>query len=336
MAYSFFYQVRMPVPKKQYGQWSNEDLEKALSALECGDMGLNCAAKSYGIPKATLQRHFKKQNKIANGNVKYHGGPSCLGDELEQDLAQHCLELERLFFGLTKKDVRQLAFQLAEANGIQHNFCKETGLAGEKWYRGFMRRNQHLSLREPENTSLARAQGFNKPRVEGFFNLMSDVHEQYSTKATSLWNMDETSLSTVPFNQAKVIGQKGKKQIGAIVSQERGESATCVIACNAAGNYIPQMVIFKRKRMKQELTNNGPPGAAYECQDKGWMSHEGFLVWLRHFISNVRPSKEAPAVLVLDGHVSHTKNLEAIQLARESGVVMVSLPPHCTPSPCSC
>jgi hypothetical protein len=82
--------------------------------------------------------------------------------------------------------------------------------------------------------------------------------------------------------------------------------------------------------MKPELTNNGPPGAAYTCQEKGWMSHEGFVVWLRHFIAHVKPSKESPVVLILDGHVSHTKNLEAIELARDSGIVMVSLPPHCT------
>ena len=35
-------------------------------------------------------------------------------------------------------------------------------------------------------------------------------------------------------------------------------------------------------------------------------------------------------LLLLDGHVSHTKNMEAILKARESGVIMLSLPPHTT------
>ena len=35
-------------------------------------------------------------------------------------------------------------------------------------------------------------------------------------------------------------------------------------------------------------------------------------------------------VLILDGHVTHTKNLVATEMAREAGVVMVSLPPHMT------
>jgi len=33
--------------------------------------------------------------------------------------------------------------------------------AGKKWYSAFMQCHPELSLREPENTSLARAQGIN-------------------------------------------------------------------------------------------------------------------------------------------------------------------------------
>ena len=33
-------------------------------------------------------------------------------------------------------------------------------------------------------------------------------------------------------------------------------------------------------------------------------------------------------LLLLDGHASHTKNLEAIRLARDNGVTMLSFPPH--------
>ena len=84
-----------------------------MGAMDRGDMGLNCAARTYGIPKGTLWRHFNNHNKIAKGEVIFHGGTSCLGPELEADLAQHCLLLEQRFFGLTKIDVWKLAFQLA-------------------------------------------------------------------------------------------------------------------------------------------------------------------------------------------------------------------------------
>ena len=35
-------------------------------------------------------------------------------------------------------------------------------------------------------------------------------------------------------------------------------------------------------------------------------------------------------MLILDGHVSHSKNVEAIIFSREHGIVMLSLPPHTT------
>ena len=35
-------------------------------------------------------------------------------------------------------------------------------------------------------------------------------------------------------------------------------------------------------------------------------------------------------MFILDSHVTHTKNVAATDMAREAGVVMVSLPPHTT------
>ena len=60
------------------------------------------------------------------------------------------------------------------------------------------------------------------------------------------------------------------------------------------------------------------------------MCREGFVVWLKHFIDTVRPTMERKVVLILDGHVSHCRNMEAINLARSAGVRRISLPPHTT------
>ena len=53
-------------------------------------------------------------------------------------------------------------------------------------------------------------------------------------------------------------------------------------------------------------------------------------MWLKHFSSAVRPSQANKVLLILDGHCSHTRSIEAIEYAREHGIVMLSLPPHTT------
>jgi len=84
-------------------------------------------------------------------------------------------------------------------------------MPGKNWYYAFMRRHPKLSLREPESTSMARAQGFNKPRVLAFFKLLSKIYKEEQLTPDRLFNMDETSLSTVQDGQVKVIGAKEKK-----------------------------------------------------------------------------------------------------------------------------
>ena len=54
-----------------------------------------------------------------------------------------------------------------------------------------------------------------------------------------------------------------------------------------------------------------------------------FSQWFPHFIKhNTKPTKEDPVILVLDGHYSHTRNLEVITLVRENHVDIICLPPH--------
>ncbi|KAK0056257.1 tigger transposable element-derived protein 4 [Biomphalaria pfeifferi] len=79
--------------------------------------------------------------------------------------------------------------------------------------------------------------------------------------------------------------------------------------------------------MKMELMDGASPGSIYACHKTGgfsWIySHNGF-------INFVKPRLLNPALLILDGHASHTKNLDAINLARQNHIIMICLPPQCT------
>ena len=81
--------------------------------------------------------------------------------------------------------------------------------------------------------------------------------------------MDETSLSTVQDGQMKIINTRGKKQVGMMTSNERGNSVTAVVCVSAAGFYVLPMLIYKCKRIKPEMTNGAPPGTVFSIQEEG-------------------------------------------------------------------
>ncbi|KAK9701606.1 DDE superfamily endonuclease [Popillia japonica] len=90
------------------------------------------------------------------------------------------------------------------------------------------------------------------------------------------------------------------------------------------------MLIFPRKNFKAELMDDAPPGSIGKCHSTGWIQSYLFTEWFDHFLHYAKPREDDPAVLILDGHFSHTRNLDVIKKARENNIAIVCLPPHST------
>ena len=152
------------------------------------------------------------------------------------------------------------------------------------------------------------------------------ARDQYGPER--IWNVDETGCTTV-HKPAKVLATTGAKQVGAIVSAERGQLVTLCCAVNAVGNSVPPMFIFPRVNYRDNFVNGGPVGCVGTAHPSGWMTAAGFLTFLKHFVAHVRPSPTHKVILLLDNHVSHL-SVDVLQFAKDNGVVMVSFPPHCS------
>jgi hypothetical protein len=85
--------------------------------------------------------------------------------EQQEELVNYILKMESMFYGMTIKDVRHLAFQLAEKKVI-HQFSNDTTLAVEDSFYGFGNRHPELFSLTPEATSAAWVQSFNKINVD--------------------------------------------------------------------------------------------------------------------------------------------------------------------------
>lgn len=302
-------------------------MKAALDAISKKSMGWLLASKTFHVPQATLRRRFKKKMDCRKGDLG--GRRPVFNSDIETQLVHHIKELETRFFGLTTKDLMALAYQLADRLNINHRFNRDIKMAGWKWIRGFLRRNPSISLRTPENTSLARAQAFNKENIGRYFESLTHVMEEYKFLPENIFNVDESGLSTVQSRPSKIFATKGRKQVGTLSSAERGHHLTVVCCMNPLGTFIPPAFIFPRKRFKNELMDHATPGAVAFCQDKGWMSGEVFLQWMKHFVRYAKPDGTNKILLLLDGHSSH-KSLEVLEFAKSHGIVLFCFPAHCT------
>jgi hypothetical protein len=74
---------------------------------------------------------------------------------------------------------------------------------------------------------------------------------------------------------------------------------------NDFGMYVPPLVVFLRYKMKAELLDGAAPGSIAACHKAGWIQKESFTQCLKDFVRYVKPSKEDPVILTLDGHFSY-------------------------------
>lgn len=77
------------------------------------------------------------------------------------------------------------------------------------------------------------------------------------------------------------------------------------------------------------MINSAPPGSLGLATPSGWMNSQLFVEVMRHFIRHTNSSIENPTFLLFDNHESHL-SLECIDLAKSSGVTILTFPPHCT------
>ena len=199
---------------------------------------------------------------------------------------------------------------------------------------------------------MARVAAFTKKKVGRFFDILHPALKSIKFRADRIFNCDETGVTVVQhapekvsypllfffstdhnlylisFFLSQVLSAKGKKKVQKLKSEEHGSLITLVTCMSASGIHIPLMMIFPRKNENKAFGDGAPPGSLIEFSLSGWISGPLFAKWFAHFTNYINASEENPAVLIFDGHYSHTGNIDIIELAHQKHIILVCLPRH--------
>ncbi|XP_069685007.1 uncharacterized protein [Periplaneta americana] len=325
--------VRTYKRKTNRGCIDEEIYERAAKDVSERNLSIRQAAEAHAVNFMTLHRYLKRkreqdEDRSSRKNlVGYVRHRQTFSDELEKRLEDYIIHCSRIYYGLSSKDVRTLAYEYAVACNIKFpEKWAETKMATEDWVLSFLKRHPKLSLRTPEATSLARATSFNAHNVGLFYNNLDQLFQRHQFEGHQIWNLDETGVTTVQ-KPPKVIAEKGKKQVGRATSAEKGATVTMEVAVNAIGNSVPPLFIFPRVHFKPHFILQGPPGCIGAAHPSGWITGPIFLEYVKHFHKHVPSSVEKPVLLLLDNHISHL-SISVLDYCKENGIILLSFPPH--------
>ena len=135
-------------------------------------------------------------------------------------------------------------------------------------------------------------------------------------------SVDETRVMTVlkPKTSLRV---QGVKQTGSLTSSEKGQHGSLCVAVSASGNSDPPFLVYPRAKFRDHFLNGAPPGSKGTAHPSGWMTADNFLLFLKHFVKHVKPTKDKPVLILQDNHDSHLSiDARLCQGARYSHVII--------------
>ncbi|XP_072377798.1 uncharacterized protein [Diabrotica undecimpunctata] len=87
------------------------------------------------------------------------------------------------------------------------------------------------------------------------------------------------------------------------------------------------MFVFPRLRFQDHFIRDGPVGCIGTGNKSGWMQDKEFLVFMKHSVKHVKPSKANKVLVLLDNHSSHI-SISLIEFCRANFITLLSFAPH--------
>jgi len=217
---------------------------------------------------------------------------------------------------------------------------------GESWPKRFAKRHPDLKMKKTTGLEKARAKALNQFAVDGFFDMLTDVIEEYNILPGNIYNMDEKGIQLGIGARITAMIDSDQKVAYSIEDGNR-ELVTVIEAICADGSVLHPSVIFQGQRRNSEWGRNNPCNARFvisvrkmpisqifvsiSVSPNGWTDQELGSAWLKSDFDPATRDKAAGQyrLLILDGHNSHC-TFKFCKYAADNKIIIICLPSHTT------
>lgn len=206
------------------------------------------AASIYQVPRSTLGDRMKGLPTRAEA----HADQRALSAAEEEVLVNWAKALGHRGVPLTYETLTNYA---AEISGKS---------IGESWPKRFLARHPDLKVKATTSLEKCRAKALNKTAVDGFYDILEQVVQEYQIKPENIWNMDEKGVQLGIGAKVAAIVDRDQATVYSVEDGNR-ELVTIIEAVSANGTVLFPSVIFQGARRNPEWgrPENNPASARY-------------------------------------------------------------------------
>lgn len=261
--------------------------------------GNRAAARKCNIDESCVRR-WKKNIKIirlCKPSQKSVTGPK-VGrfKEIEDCLFNWIIEQRNNGMPVSQNAIRIKAIRIARTQNVPREQFK----ASMGWCKKFMQRFG-LSLRRRTTIAQKLPSDYTDKLIE-YQKYVINLRKEHKYVFGAIGNADETPVFfDMPSNTT--VNIKGAKTISLRTTGAEKQRVTVMLCVLADGTKLPPFVILKRKLLPKE---NLPAGLFVRTQEKGWMTANLMIDWIRS-VWNRRPGalSQQRSLLILDAFKGH-------------------------------
>lgn len=300
------------------GRYASYTAAFKLKAIEYAlEHGNRAASRHFGVNEFCV-RYWRRQHDELKTTGKtrraFRGPKTGKFPAVESSLLEYIKARRADGCAVSIDLIRNQALVIARKEGIPvQDFRASNG-----WATRFMRRNG-LSLRR-RTTLCQRLPAAYEEKIVDFHRFVIRIRQEKNFLLSQIGNADQTPLN-FDMPSSRTVEQTGARTVHVRTTGAEKQRCTVMLGVTADGRKLPPYVIFKRKTLPKGKL---PPGIHVRVQEKGWMTADLMVDWVKTVWGRRPGALLFPSLLVLDsfrGHLQESVRAKFKELRTDLAVI---------------